>query len=51
VGDNYQNDIIAAGKAGLHTVWFNRKGFELPDEEIRPDCIVYSEEELAELLL
>ena len=50
-GDNYQNDIIAAGKAGLHTVWFNRKGFELPDEEIRPDCIVYSEEELAELLL
>ena len=50
-GDNYTNDVVAAARAGLHTIWFNRKHFDLPENEIRPDCIVYSEEELCSLLL
>ncbi|MBQ9062536.1 MAG: HAD family hydrolase [Eubacterium sp.] len=50
VGDNYVNDVTAAAQAGLHTIWFNRKRFDQPATEIRPDCTVYDETELARLL-
>lgn len=49
VGDSLKNDVTGAANAGWKTIWFNRRRKE-PGEEVKPDCTVYSEEELCELM-
>jgi HAD superfamily hydrolase (TIGR01549 family) len=31
VGDHWENDIVAASRAGIRGVWFNRKRLQMPD--------------------
>ena len=44
VGDRYLNDVVAAKRAGLHTIWFNekRKSCEHPDA----DAVIFTMPEL-----
>lgn len=49
IGDSYENDVVGAARAGMRTVWFNRRR-KTAEGEIRPDDMVYSEQELHRLL-
>ena len=40
VGDDPDNDIVAAGEAGWRTVWLNRSGDVWQHQESDPDDIV-----------
>lgn len=46
VGDSFTSDIIGAKKAGWKAVWFNRRNIRQPDNLIKPDYVVSSEEKL-----
>ena len=50
VGDHPENDIVAAQRAGMTTLWLNRKGAEWPAEHGGPHHELPGLEELPELL-
>ncbi|MDP6436448.1 MAG: HAD family hydrolase [Gammaproteobacteria bacterium] len=50
VGDDPENDILAAAQAGLHTVWVNRSDREWEYEDHYPDYVAADLLELAALL-
>ncbi len=49
-GDDPENDIIAAARAGLRTVWVNRKERDWSHEEYSPDHIAADLHQLASLI-
>ena len=49
VGDSFENDIVGAKGAGWKAVWYNHRGHQAT-EEVMPDYIVKSEDELITLL-
>lgn len=49
VGDSFENDIVGAKGAGWKAVWYNHRGHRAT-EEVMPDYIVKSEDELITLL-
>lgn len=49
VGDS-QSDVVGARRAGLVSVWLNRHGRRWPREDVYPDLVVRSLDELSELL-
>ncbi len=51
VGDSFVHDVVGASKAGWKSLWFNRRGKEMPDIGIFPDETVDNEEELANRLV
>ena len=51
IGDTFANDVIGAKKAGWHAVWFNRRFNEIPDIELTPDRIVYSEKDMTNAII
>ncbi|MCR5527343.1 MAG: HAD family hydrolase [Lachnospiraceae bacterium] len=51
VGDTFANDVIGAKKAGWHSIWFNRRYNEIPDIELTPDRIVYSEKDMVNAVM
>ncbi|RKJ51095.1 HAD family hydrolase [bacterium 1XD42-54] len=46
VGDNYQNDIVGAKRAGWKAVWLNKRGQDIREEVCQPDYEVKNEAEL-----
>ena len=46
VGDNYQNDILGAKKAGWKALWINKRGQDISEEIVQPDYTVTDEQEL-----
>ncbi len=54
VGDNYGPDIVGAGSAGWHTIWFNHRRRNLQEEQaragasIQPDFTANSTEEFCQ---
>ena len=51
IGDTFQNDIEGPGRAGWHTVWYNHRKNEMPEDALKPDEIVTTEAELTELIM
>lgn len=51
VGDNYENDVIGAKKAGWNVIWMNRYEIAAPNDKIKPDAICYNEQQLADYVL
>jgi putative hydrolase of the HAD superfamily len=49
VGDDPDNDIVAAAQAGWRAVWVNRKASTWPHEESSPDAIVTDLHQLTKL--
>lgn len=47
IGDSFENDVIGPRKAGFGTVWYNHRGYPVP-ENPSPDYIVTTEMELFE---
>ena len=43
VGDNYQNDIVGAKRAGWRAIWINKRGQDISGEAYQPDEIVADE--------
>jgi len=50
VGDHPQNDVVAARKTGMTTVWINRENRDWPAVELRPDHEIAGLTELLGLL-
>ena len=50
VGDHPVNDVVAAERAGMPSVWLNRRGMLWPDEHELPAREVTDLRELSELL-
>lgn len=50
VGDNFYGDIVGSKKAGLHSIFFNHRGEELPENEVQPDYVIHELWELKGLL-
>ena len=46
MGDNYQNDILGAKKAGWKALWINKRGQDISEESVQPDYTVTDEQEL-----
>ena len=51
VGDHPENDIVAAQRMGMRTVWVNRREYSWPSDKPAPDETVACLEELAALLM
>jgi putative hydrolase of the HAD superfamily len=49
VGDNPENDILAAKKLGILTVWFNPQN-ETWEHDLSPDYIITSIPELKDIM-
>lgn len=47
IGDNWENDVLGAQRAGLSAIWFNPEGSAVPDADC---CHVVTLRELTELL-
>lgn len=50
VGDSYHSDIVGAKEAGMKACWFNPSNNSYPEEEIVPDFVVESLDEVFEIL-
>lgn len=48
IGDSYSSDIAGAKKAGWRTIWLNKDRKAVSQDEVQPDYIVSTEEELLE---
>ncbi len=49
VGDSYSNDVVGAKQAGWNCIWFNRRGHDQTNPDIKPDYIVEDEDSLYQL--
>lgn len=50
IGDNFENDVVAALNAGWRTIWFNRRNRSATLKGYQPDYYVDSEEGLVEVI-
>ena len=50
VGDAYELDVVGAGSAGWHTIWFNHRKRECPDAKNMAEKTVECGEELLHLI-
>ncbi len=50
VGDSLENDVVGPHRAGMHTLWINKRNVK-NDTGVEPDYTVCNNEELRELLL
>ena len=50
IGDSFEKDIVGAKGAGWKAVWYNRRNMIQPCENVIPDYIVKTDEELFELI-
>lgn len=50
VGDSFQNDITGSKKAGWKAIWYNRRNEKPTCQDIIPDYIVKTDEELFRLV-
>lgn len=51
IGDSLENDIAGGRNAGWHTIWMNHHRYTVPEGMEIPEHIVYTEEEMADLIL
>ena len=51
IGDSLENDIQGARNAGWKTIWMNHHRYSVPKGMKAPDHIVYTEEEMKNLIL
>ena len=51
IGDSLENDIQGARNAGWKTIWMNHHRYSVPKGMKAPDYIVYTEEEMKNLIL
>lgn len=51
IGDSLENDIQGARNAGWKTIWMNHHRYSVPKSMKAPDYIVYTEEEMKNLIL
>lgn len=49
IGDSFENDVVGPTKAGWKTVWFNRRGYQLPKEPI-PNFVARTERDLFNII-
>ncbi len=47
VGDNIEFDVFGAMDAGIHGIWVDPSGSELPEDARKPDRVIASIRELA----
>lgn len=50
-GDTFKNDITGPEAAGWHAIWFNHRGYTMPEGAVVPDYTVTNEEDFISLLL
>lgn len=46
IGDSYEHDMQGAKAAGWNTIWMNRRGHDIPEEDCCADRVVPNEEAL-----
>lgn len=50
IGDSYEHDMQGAKAAGWNTIWMNRRGHDIPEEDCCADRVVPNEEALFQQL-
>ncbi len=50
IGDSLENDVVGPSRAGLHTIWLNKRNV-VNDTGVEPDAAVTNDRELYELLM
>ena len=51
IGDNLKNDVLGPSKAGIKTVWVNRKNVKRKSNDAKPDFIINNLSQLEKLKL